>query len=68
MKNIINKIYACERERFTAWIAYGLIWAAVIIMGSWLSRGSEHADALNIMLLSLSTIGFLFTDRQRKNK
>lgn len=68
MKNFIKKVYNCEQERSIAWIAYGLLWAAVIILGSWLSRGSEHADALNIMILSLSTIAFLFTDRQRKNK
>lgn len=68
MKGIINKIYACERESFTSWIAYGFVWATVILVGSWLSRGSEHANALSIMILSLSTIGFLFADRQRKNK
>ena len=68
MKDFINKIYTCEQERSMAWIVYGLLWAAVVILGAWLSRGSEHADALNIMILSLSTIAFLFTDRQRKNK
>jgi hypothetical protein len=68
MKDFINKIYTCEQEWSASWIVYGLLWAAVIILGSWLSRGSEHADALNIMILSLSTIAFLFTDRQRKNK
>ena len=68
MKDFIKKIYTCEKERSMAWIAYGLLWAAVIILGAWLSKGSEHADALNIMILSLSTIAFLFTDRQRKNK
>lgn len=68
MKNIIKKVYTCEQERSVSWIIYGSVWAAVIILGAWLSRGSEHADALNIMILSLSTIAFLFTDRQRKNK
>jgi hypothetical protein len=68
MKDLINKIYTCEQEGSASWIVYGLLWAAVIILGAWLSRGSEHADALNFMILSLSTIAFLFIDRQRKNK
>jgi hypothetical protein len=68
MKNFIKNVYTCEQERSMAWIAYGLLWAAVIILGSWLSLGSEHADALNIMILSLSTIAFLFTGPQQKNK
>ena len=68
MKNFIKKIYACEQENSIAWLTYGLLWAAVILLGSWLARGSENADTLNIIIMSLSTIGFLFTDRLRKNK
>ena len=62
MKDFIKKIYTCEQERSMAWLVYGLLWAAVILLGAWLSRGSEYAVALNIMILSLSTIAFLFID------
>jgi hypothetical protein len=67
MKNLIQKVYSCEKESAGVGIANALIWAAVIIAASWLTRGSEHADALFVIILTASTTAFLFTDRQRKN-
>lgn len=68
MKSFIKKVYACEKEGAVLWIANALLWAAVIIIGSWLIRGSEHANALYFIILSVSTTAFLLMDRQRKNK
>ncbi len=68
MKNFIKKVYACEKESATQWIANALLWAAVIIIGAWLSRGSEHANALYFIILTASTAAFLYTDQRRKNK
>ena len=68
MKNMIRKICNCEREGMVSGLAYGVLWAMVILVGSWLSRGSEHGDSVSMMLISLSTIGFLVTDRRRKTK
>jgi hypothetical protein len=68
MKSLISKIYNCEKDGAAVGIANALVWAAVIIAASWLTRGSENADALYIIILSASTVSFLFTERQRKNK
>ena len=68
MKNLINRVYNCEKESASIGIVNALIWATVMILASWLSRGSENADALFIIILTASTTAFLFTDRQRKNK
>lgn len=68
MKNLINRVYNCEKDSAAVGIANALIWATVMILASWLTRGSEHADALFIIILVGSTTAFLFTDRQRKNK
>ncbi len=68
MKSFIKKIYACEKESAIQGIFNALLWAAIIIIGSWLIRGSEHANALYFIILITSTTAFLFTDRQRKNK
>ena len=68
MNNIVKKIHNCEKENSAALIINALIWAAVLIISSWLTRGTEHADTLFIIILSASTAAFLFTDRQRKNK
>ena len=68
MKNTIKKFYNCEREGNVNWLGYGLLWAAVILLGSWLSRDSQHAESLNMMLIGLSTVGFLATDRRNKTK
>ena len=68
MNNLIKKAYNCEKENASVSIINALIWAAVLIISSWLTRGTEHADALFIIILSASTTAFLFTDRQRKNK
>ena len=68
MKNLIKKAYTCEKENNAVWIINALIWATVLLISSWLIRGTEHADALFIIILSASTTAFLFTDRQRKSK
>ena len=68
MKNLIAKVYNCEKENAAIGILNGLLWAAVILLGAWLTRGSENADAVFIILLSASTTAFLFAERQRKNK
>ncbi|MCA9950645.1 MAG: hypothetical protein KDE48_13430 [Anaerolineales bacterium] len=68
MKSFIKKVYACEKESAALWIANALFWAAVIIIGSWLSRGSTYANAFYFIILSVSTTAFLFIERQRKNK
>jgi len=68
MKSLINKVYNCEKDSAAIGIMNALLWAAVILLGSWLSRGSEHADALYIIILSASTVAFLFGERQRKNR
>lgn len=68
MKNLISRVYNCEKESASMGIANGLLWAIVMIVASWLSRGSENADALFIIIITASTTAFLFTDRQRKNK
>ena len=68
MKDLINRVYNCEKDSVAVGIANALIWATVMILASWLTRGSENADALFIIILVGSTTAFLFTDRQRKNK
>ena len=65
MKNLIQKIVACETHATTTRIANALLWAAVILITSWLSRGSENADAVFIMIISLAAAAFLVTDRQQ---
>ena len=68
MKDLINRVYNCEKDSAAVGIANALIWATVMILASWLTRGSEYADALFMIILIGSTTAFLFTDRQRKNK
>jgi len=68
MKNLISRVYNCDKESASIGIINALIWAAVMILASWLTRGSENADALFMIILVGSTTAFLFTDRQRKNK
>lgn len=63
MKTLIQKISACEKSSASITIANALLWAAVILIASWLSRGSEQSDALFILILCASTTAFLFTDR-----
>ena len=67
MKNLMRRIYNCETERTVKGIANGVLWASVILMGSWLGRGSENADALFILLLTASSTAFIFSDRKLKN-
>ena len=67
MKNLMSRIYNCEREQALKTIANGIVWASVILLGSWLSRGSENADAIFIILLTASTTAFLYSDRKLKN-
>jgi len=68
MKNLISRVYNCEKESASIGIANALLWAIVMIVASWLSRGSENADAFYIIIITGTTAAFLFTDRQRKNK
>ena len=67
MNDLIKKVYRCEKEGAASGLVNALLWASVIIAGSWLSRGSENADAFFIILISAATISMLFVDRQRKN-
>lgn len=68
MKSLIHKVYNCDKKSAAAGIINGLIWALVIILGTWLTRGSDYADVLFIFMLSAFTIAFLFIERERKNK
>jgi hypothetical protein len=68
MKSLIQKIYSCEKEKIAMSLGNALLWAAVIIVASWLTRGSENADTLFVIILSVATTAFLFTDRQQKNR
>lgn len=63
MSNLVKRIYQCEKNTNMVLIVNALVWAAVIILGSWLMRGSENADALFIVLLTGSTTMFLFSNR-----
>ena len=67
MKSLINKVNNCEKDGAAFGIANAIVWAIVILVASWLTRGSENAEALFIIIISASTVAFLFGERQRKN-
>ena len=67
MSNLIKKVYQCEMEKGVAQIVNALIWATVMIVSSWLMRGSENADTLFFMLLAGATSTmFLINDMGKK--
>ena len=49
MKNLIKR--ACSWENGMNQIVMALFWASAILIGSWLTRGSENADAIFLILL-----------------
>ena len=67
MKSLINKVNNCEKDGADFGVADAILWAIVILVASWLTRGSENADALFIIIITASTVAFLFGENQRKN-
>jgi len=68
MKNFNGKEPVQEKQRSPMWLFNALFWAAVILIGSWLSRDSANANALYFIILTGSTMAFLGIDQRLKNK
>jgi hypothetical protein len=66
MKNLIQKIGTCESNNATIAIGNALLWAAVMLATAWLTRGSEHAESIFLVLLCASTTSLLLIDRYQK--
>lgn len=62
MKTFIQKLIACETNNIA--IAHAILWAAVILATSWLTRGTDNAETVLIIMIGAASSAILFNHRK----